>query len=269
MKNIITVTWYSLREALARKVFIFFFVISILTIIFVGLILYLTGIEKIFAPGMQSDVFTAVNSLEMMFVSPITLICLLLSIFSSASFIPIMLEKGNIDLLLSKPISREQLLLGKFFGGILVVFLNIAFLILGVWLIFSLKFSIWNFEFLLTIFTITFIFSILYSIIVLFGIITKSSTLGMMIAYLLFLIVSPALYTAKYTLSVLIQSSFIKGLIDFAYYFLPKTSELMGKTNYDLASGHGITNYQPILTSLLFLVLTLGISVAIFRKKDF
>ncbi|HUX61354.1 MAG TPA: ABC transporter permease subunit [Ignavibacteriaceae bacterium] len=269
MKNIWTVTWYSLREALARKVFIFFFVISILTIIFVALILNLTGIEKVFAPGVQPDLFNAVNTLEMMFISPITLICLLLSIFSSASFIPIMLEKGNIDLLLSKPISREQLLLGKFFGGILVVFLNIAFLIIGVWLIFSFKFSIWNFEFLITIFTITFIFSILYSIIVFFGIITKSSTLGMMIAYLLFLIVSPALYTAKYKFALFIQNNIIKGVIDFAYYILPKTSELMGKTNYDLASGHGITNYQPVLTSLLFLVLTLGISVAIFRKKDF
>ncbi|MHB1689017.1 MAG: ABC transporter permease [Ignavibacteriaceae bacterium] len=269
MKNILTITWYSLREALARKVFISFFIISVLTIIFIALLLNLTGFEKVFPSGGQADIFTAVNSLEMMFVSPLTLICLLLSIFSSASFIPIMLEKGNIDLLLSKPISRDQLLLGKYFGGILVVFLNIAFLILGVWLIFSIKFSIWNFEFLLTIFTITFIFSVLYSIIVLFGVITKSSTLGMMIAYLLFLIVSPVLYTAKFKLGVLIQNSFLKGLIDFVYYLLPKTSELMGKTNYDLASGKGITNYQPIVTSFLFLILTLGISVAIFRKKDF
>ncbi len=269
MKNMLTITWYSLREAMARKVFISFFIISLLTIILVALILNMAGFVKVFTSGTQNNFTEAFTTMEMMFISPITLIGILMSIFSSASFIPIMLEKGNIDLLLSKPISREQLLVGKYLGGVLVVFINIALLIIGVWLTFSIKFSVWNFGFLLTIFTITFTFSILYSIIVLLGIATKSSAPGMMIAYLIFLIVSPVLYSAKYKLGVFIQSSLIKGIVDFVYYLFPKTSELMGKTTYDLATGSGITNYQPILTSFGFLILTLGIAVVIFRKKDF
>jgi len=269
MKNILTITWYSLREAMARKVFISFFIISLLTIFFVAFIISMPNFVKAFVVGAGNNFLESFTALEIMFISPISLIGILMSVFSSASFIPVMLEKGNIDLLLSKPISREQLLIGKYLGGIAVVLINIALLIIGVWLVFSIKFSVWNFGFLLTIFTITFTFAILYSIIVLFGILTKSSAPGMMIAYLIFLIVSPVLYSVKYKLGVLIQSSLVKGIVDFVYYLFPKTSELMGKTTYDLATGGGITNYQPVLTSLGFLILTLGIAVAIFRKKDF
>ena len=111
-----------------------------------------------------------------------------LQYFHRPVWCPIMLEKGNIDLLLSKPMSRTQLLLGKYLGGILVVFINIAFLIIGTWIIISLKFSYWNFNFTFVIIVITFTFAVLYSVVVLFGILFRSSVPGMMIAYFIFLI---------------------------------------------------------------------------------
>ncbi len=269
MRNILTITWYSLREALARKVFIAFIIISVLTVGLVALILNVADIVKVVSSGYQGNYFQAFTTVEMMFISPVTLIGILMSIFSSASFIPVMLEKGNIDLLLSKPISREQLIIGKYLGGVLVVLINIGVLIVGVWLAFSLKFSIWNLNFLFIILTITFTFAILYSVIILFGILTKSSAPGMMIAYLIFLIVSPMLYSFEYKLSGFVTNNLLKGSIDSLYYFFPKTSEIMGKITMSLALGNGIDNYQPLLTSLGFLILTLGISIAIFRKKEF
>jgi ABC-type transport system involved in multi-copper enzyme maturation permease subunit len=267
MKNIWIMTWYTIREAMARKVFMFFLIISVLVLIVTGLIF---GLSNSVTLGSGTNPFgNPITMVEMVIISPLASLCLLLAIFSSSSFVPVMLEKGNIDLLLSKPVSREQLLLGKYFGGILVVFLNIAFLILGVWLIISMKFSFWDFYFLNIIFTIAFTFAVLYALIVLLGVITKGSTLGMMIAYFIFIILSPLLYAAKDKFGVYIENKFLKQTIDVFYYILPKTSELMSKVTTNLASGKGIEDYQPILTSLAFLILTMGIAISIFRKKDF
>ncbi len=273
MKNTLIMTWYTLREAMARKVFIFFIVISAIVLLITGLVFSMTATEKIvtgFSKNLPNiDISMIVSKLELLIVTPLAGLCLILAIFASASFIPIMLEKGNIDLLLSKPVSRSQLIWGKFWGGLLVVFLNIAFLIIGVWLIISLKFSYWNPSFLLIILITTFTFAVLYSLIILFGVLTKGSTLGMMVAYFIFIILSPLLDSSQGKLGFLIQSKFWKAIIDGIYYIVPKTSELMGKISFSLAGGNGIENWQPVLTSLAFLLLTMGITISVFRKKDF
>ncbi|HKI79803.1 MAG TPA: ABC transporter permease subunit [Ignavibacteriaceae bacterium] len=273
MKNILVVSWYTIREAMARKVFIFFSGISGLVVIFTAVILGVTNVDSIVqgfagknAAPMMAEI---VSKLEIAITTPLASLGLLLAIFASSSFIPIMLEKGNIDLLLSKPVSRTQLLWGKYLGGLLVVFLNIAILIIGVWLSISIKFSLWSFTFLWSILIITFTFAVLYSIIVLFGVITKSSMFGMMIAYLIFLILSPLLKFGHGDLQNIISSEFWKGVIDTLYYIFPKTSELMSNTILTLAQGQGIENYQPLWTSFVFLAAMMFISNYIFNKKDF
>jgi len=273
MKNTLIMTWYTLREALARKVFISFLIISSLALLIMILVFSLTDTVNIISGFSKSNqnvsIHQIIAGLELLIVSPLSGLCLLLAIFSSASFVPVMLEKGNIDLLISKPVSRSQLLWGKFWGGILVVFLNIAYLVIGAWLIISIKFSNWDFSFLLIIFSITFTFAVLYSLIIFFGVLTKGQTLSMMVAYFIFLILSPIFTAGHSELNIFVQSKFVKSLIDIGYYIIPKTSELIGKITIQLATGKGITDYQPILTSLAFLILTMGITISIFRKKDF
>ena len=273
MKNILTVTWYTLKEAMARKVFIFYSIISILVIVFTAVILGVTNLDSIVngfagknAAPMMAEI---VSKLEIAIITPLASLGLLLAIFASSSFIPIMLEKGNIDLLLSKPVSRTQLLWGKYFGGTFVVFINIALLIIGVWLSISIKFSIWSYTFLWSILIITFTFAVLYALIVLFGVLTKGSMFGMMFAYLIFLILSPLLKFLHGDVQSLITNSFWKGVIDTLYYIIPKTSELMSNTILKLANGGGIENYEPIWTSLLFLAGMMALSSYIFIKKDF
>jgi ABC-type transport system involved in multi-copper enzyme maturation permease subunit len=180
-----------------------------------------------------------------------------------------MLEKGNIDLLLSKPVSRTELLLGKYLGGLLVVFINIFYTILGVWLIISIKFGYWDVTFLSSALVITFTFAILYAIIVFMGVVTQSSVSGMMAAYFIFLIVSPLLWQAKTQFLNMIGSSFWKEVIKGLYYIFPKTQELMGEFLFNLATKKGIVDFQPVITSLVFLILLLSLSIFIFRKKDF
>ena len=121
MSNILQITQFTIREALARKVFIFFGTIILFVLLSTLLVFMFVDIDTLTSLANQSGrdilIREIVSSLELLIVTPLANLGLLLAIFSSASFVPVMLEKGNIDLLLSKPISRAQLLLGKYFGG--------------------------------------------------------------------------------------------------------------------------------------------------------
>jgi ABC-type transport system involved in multi-copper enzyme maturation permease subunit len=273
MKNTWIMTLSTLREALSKKVFLFFMGISAVVLVIQLIIFSLISSDqliKVVNPvGLPIPMLKIVSAFELMIVSPIAALGLLLAIFSSSSFIPTMLEKGNIDLLLSKPVSRTELVLGKYLGGLLVVFINVFFLVFGVWLIISAKFGFWDPTFLVVSLVITFTFAVLYSMIVLFGIITQGSVFGMMMAYFTFLILSPLLFTAKDKFLVAIDNVFLKNLIKACYYIVPKTSEIMGPLLMNITSGKAIDSYQPVITSLVFLILMLLFSIIIFRKKDF
>ena len=215
-------------------------------------------------PDLLSEI---AKGIRLLIVAPLFGFGLFLSIFSASSFIPHMLEKGSIDLLLSKPVSRAQIIIGKFLGGFLVVLINIAFLVGGIWILIGLKLGIWNAEILLTILTISFTFAVLYSLIIFIGIISQSSILAMMITYLIFIVLSPLLQ-ARDQLSILFKSKFVESFMDILYYITPKTTELGGITN-NLAVGGGIDDYQPILSSLVFMILILALSIITFSKKDY
>ena len=273
MRNIRIMAVSTLREAMSKKVFLFFMGISAVVLIIQLIIFSLISADQLIKAvdpmGLKIPMHQIVSSFEMMVVSPLAVLGLLLAIFSSSSFIPTMLEKGNIDLLLSKPVSRTELVLGKYLGGLLVVFINVFFLVFGVWLIISIKFGFWDPAFLSISLVITFTFAVLYSIIVLFGIITQGSVFGMMMAYFTFLILSPLLLNVKEKFLVAIDNVLLKNLIITCYYIVPKTSELMGSQLINITAGKEIVTFQPVITSLVFLIFMLLFSILIFRKKDF
>jgi ABC-type transport system involved in multi-copper enzyme maturation permease subunit len=101
-------------------------------------------------------------------------LAILLSIVITSFFIPNMLRKGTVDLLLVKPIRRVMLLVFKFLGGLVFIFLNTAFVVFGMWLAVGVRSGLWAPGFLFTIFVITFFFAILYAVSTLFAVLTRS-----------------------------------------------------------------------------------------------
>ncbi|MCB9209079.1 MAG: ABC transporter permease subunit [Ignavibacteriales bacterium] len=273
MKNIINISNFTIREALSRKIIVTFFAISTFVLIIFALLFTFVPFEDL--SGMVrsngSDPINIateiVKGLKLFVVAPLFGGGLFLSIFSASSFIPNMLEKGVVDLIVSKPISRTQIILGKFLGGVLIVLINIAYLIIILWILIGLKFNIWDIALLSSILTITFTFASLYALIILVGILTQSSILAMMLSYIIFFVLSPIL-TARDTISTFLNSSLMEWIMDILYYIIPKTSEL-GSLTTELAMGYGIDEYQPILSTFIFLVLVLYISIIIFSKKDY
>ncbi len=272
MKNIYTLSLLTFREALSRKIFVFFFgVSSFVLILFAGLFLAISpdSFSTMSSANVVADsAYIAIaRGLKLFITIPLFGGGLFISIFSVANFIPQMTERGNIDLLLSKPISRAQIILGKFFGGTAMVFINIAYMIVGLWILIGLKFNDWDASFLMTIFTITFAFALLYSLIILVGIVTRNSVMSMIISYVIFFIVSPIL-SNRDSITEFINNNVVKYILEFLHYITPQTSELSTITS-DLAAGNSLLSVEPIVVSILLMISILTLSIFIFSKKDY
>lgn len=102
-------------------------------------------------------------------------VALLAGVVVTAGFIPNMLRKGAIDLLLTKPISRPLILVYKYLGGLVFMFLLTVFTSGGIWFVVGLRTGVWAPGLLLASLSITFYFAILYACSTLFGVLTRNA----------------------------------------------------------------------------------------------
>lgn len=105
-------------------------------------------------------------------------VVIFLGILVTASIVPDMLEPGSLHLLLSKPVSRTMLLLSKFAGGCVFVFLCVTQLVVGLWLIAGWRLDVWNARMLWCIPVSVFLFAVFYSVSVLAGLRWRSPILA-------------------------------------------------------------------------------------------
>jgi ABC-type transport system involved in multi-copper enzyme maturation permease subunit len=120
-------------------------------------------------------------------------IALLISTVITAFFIPNMLRKGTIDLLVVKPIHRTTLLLYKYVGGLAFMFLNTVFVVAGIWLILGLRSGMWGPGFLASIAVLTFQFAFYYAISTFVGVVTRSSIAAILVTCFAWFVFSFAL----------------------------------------------------------------------------
>jgi len=106
------------------------------------------------------------------------------AILVTSTVIPQMFEPGSITLLLSKPISRSLLFSAKFLGACAFVFLNVTFLIVGLWLIAGLRFEIWNEGMLWCIPVFLFMFLVYYAVSAVTGLVWKSPIISVVVTVL-------------------------------------------------------------------------------------
>ncbi|MDZ7343135.1 MAG: ABC transporter permease [candidate division KSB1 bacterium] len=268
---------YTLRESLAKKTFIAFFVV--ITIIH-SLFLFALNIDlvsggmamvQLFGQGGEQQIEIA--RLHQMIIRVESVLAMLMygggiffAIFATASLVPNMLEKGSVDLLLSRPFARWQILLGRYLGALSIVAINVAYLIGGAWLILSLKTGFWHASFLLSGVIIILVFGVLYAIMTFVGVTARNSGVSIMAAYLV-IFFSPLLFQRDKIYALLSQKIF-QWLLDGFYYVTPRTFEL-GNLTRSLVSGETIANWSPLLQSLAVGTGFLLAAIYIFEKKDF
>lgn len=189
----------------------------------------------------------------------------MLGLFATMPLVNGFLEQGRVDLLLSKPLSRSRLLLGHLIGVWITVAVLSAYLVGGVWLSMSLKTGYWIPEVLWAIPIISLMFAVMYSVILFFGVGTRSSGLGLVVAYGL-VFVSVILASHEAIIPVLSGTSVIvfKGL----YHALPNFAEVV-KILAQLVAQEDVTTWYPLNSSLLFGGAVHALAFYWFLKRDF
>jgi len=262
------------REAFARKIFWGLFGLSTVMILFFLFLLKIDIVEGATATvslfGASSNRVTELDRLVRNVYGAIAAFLytfgMFLAVFASSGLIPSVLEPGRIEVLVSKPISRTHILLGRYAGNVLVVLCNIVYLVLGVWTILGAKTGIWSPAFLIAILTTSFIFAILLSVVVFVGVLFESAALATMITVALMLM-SPILAQTSVMMRLL-SSEWSRDLWRALYYSFPKVYDL-GKITLDAIQSRTFGGFMPIWTSALFGAVVLAGALAIFARKDF
>jgi ABC-type transport system involved in multi-copper enzyme maturation permease subunit len=177
-----------------------------------------------------------------------------------------MFEPGRIELLLSKPVSRVHLLLGRYAGNVLVVTANILYLVVASWIIFGVKTQVWGVGYLISSLCTIFIFSVLLAVLVLAGVLWDSAAIGIMATFAI-MIVTPIL-AQKSTIERLLDSEWSRNVVRVLYYVLPKTSDISVIIRH-LILNEPVESWMPIWSTALFGVVVLGAGIWRFQRRTF
>jgi ABC-type transport system involved in multi-copper enzyme maturation permease subunit len=125
---------------------------------------------------------TIVNGIGAWFV-------LMAGVIVTAGFIPNMLRKGTIDLMLTKPLARPTILIYKYLGGLIFVFVLAAVGYGGIWLAIGLRTGVWAPGLLWCVPGVTFYFAILYACSTLVGVLTRNALVSIVVTVLFWFVV--------------------------------------------------------------------------------
>jgi ABC-2 type transport system permease protein len=267
------------REALAKKIFIGYYIFYGIVILIMLFAVNLDAVEGVMS---FADVKKTILSVESGFVSLSFPLILFFALISASSFITSMVDKGTIDLLISKPVSRFKILSAKYIGAMLFVAASIVFLIGSIWLILSLKSGYWDPGFLFTIISLTFAFAVMYSISVFIGVTTQSSIISILVNFFLIFVLCPVLSAREQIIFTFVKNDSVKFIFNFFYYVLPKPGEIKDVTMAFIAGENiplwkGVVNelgmmgpsWLSVISSFLFCAVLFSYSVYYFSKKDY
>lgn len=274
-------TWalvaHTVRESVAKKTFIFFFVVSTLIHLFLIFAIDISvvggamAMVELFGKSLGGGERVAVADLILGIEAVIAVFFafvggIFFAIFATASLIPDMLERGKIEILLAKPMSRTQILLSRYVGAQLIMAANAIYLIGGSWLVLSLKTDFWHLPYLYAIPTVLAAFAFMYAFMTFVGVTTRSTGVSIMTAYAAMLF--SALYAPnKSNIYAVVTKKVYYGL-ETIYHLLPKTYDL-GVLTFSLVNADPADGWSALWTSGLTAVLLMTASCWIFSKKDF
>lgn len=119
----------------------------------------------------------------------LTWIALALALVSTASIFPDFLAGGAIELALSKPIGRLRLFLTKYAAGLLFVFMQVAMFTGASFLVIGLRGGSWEPRILLAIPIVVLVFSYLYCVLVLVGVMWRSTIASLLVTLLVWFVI--------------------------------------------------------------------------------
>lgn len=106
----------------------------------------------------------------------------ILMVVATASFFPRFLERGQIDVVLAKPISRPRLFLYRYLSGMIFVLVQGAIFVGATFLAMGFRWHVWVPGYLLAIPLLVLLFSYVYCVSVLVAVKTRSSVAAILVS---------------------------------------------------------------------------------------
>lgn len=190
---------------------------------------------------------------------------ILLALFATGGLVASMTDRGQIDLLLSKPLGRATILGGRLLGvGIVTASLTV-YLMGMVWLVMSLKTGVWNPRFLLAIGLVFAMFAAMYAVVTLMSAWTGSTPLAL-VATLGVLFVS--LIVAIPALPVRLRTPW-RGIVETLHAVLPRFADVGVRLVPPLARGAPVEGWVHVWASAGFAAVVYAAAFLVFRRKDY
>lgn len=257
----------TVSELISRKVFVLFAVITVLLLLGVWATWEIRdGLAPQSDMSSSNDVGQLLEPWVATAFSKIMSVFIFFAVLASAGLLPRALEKGRAEFLLSKPLSRAELLMGKLlsvwlaygamvFGSALIVY-GVTAVVHGVFdLRILLLFAVYAVDFLVWV-----------SVVGLAGVLSGSASWAITAAFGLWL--AQWLLSFHEAVKQLASSSLVSNVMEALYYLFPKTDQL-GDMAVSLAVAQPVESWLPLWSSLLFAAAMMYLAVWVFRRRDY
>ena len=271
-----------MREAAARWTLVAYFFLSTIFIIIFASAINLDIIDgalagaKLFGKQMEVSGTMSIEKLVMGFESGFSgvlyVLCTFLAIFATAHLVPRMQEKGTIDLYLSRPVSRVQLILSRYVAGLILAGSNVLYLIGSIWLIVAWKTHVLHPRFFLAGGVILFLIATLLAFAFLIGVVTSSTAVSIMATYGVFFF--GVMLAGHARIEAALSKEWQAAGIRFLYWVMPKTAELATAV-VAFVAGPQMHNElltitaAPFISTAIFGLVCLVLASWLFQRKEF
>ncbi len=198
---------------------------------------------------------------------------IVLGTFGTVGLITSFLDKGIIELYLSKPFKRWELFLSRALGASAGVIANLMFCIIGLWFVFGLKLSFWDFRFLFAGLLVSYAFVCYFSLVSFIALWTRNSILSIAFG-LFFSFTSIGLESRQIGLYSIWNNVVYHRFLDVLYYLTPQLDGMLSNAarfmgEMPLTPIQVPFSWLPYLCSLGSSILFFSLSAYYFSTRDF
>jgi ABC-type transport system involved in multi-copper enzyme maturation permease subunit len=271
---------YTMGEALRKGTLLFYFgVATIIILIFafgIGHSPDDPSVITVFGNPFSHPSFPHFNVVEFLLLqlhSSSVFWIIFLGVFGSAGLIPAMLKKGTIDLFLSKPLARFELLMARALGAVSGIAINLIYFFIGIWLIFGLKVGVWHWGFLSSVLYVIFAFTCLFSVVTLIGLMTRSTVFSIIITFC-YALISLLLESRERGLYLIWDNDIYHHVLDAFYYLTPQLYAMLDNSSRVIGQNPFIPStpeftFLPFLYSFFSASLLYFLATYYFSRQDY
>ena len=250
--KVIAIAKNTFKEALRGKMFNIMLIFALVTI----------GSTKMFSFFTPREEMKMIKDMGFFFI---VFFGLLIAIFLGAKMITEELEKKTIYTVLSKPIHRYELILGKLVGTMFALFINLCFMSIVFLGVIYLKERVLNFKIFKAMFLIFISLSLISSIAIMFSTFA-TTTISVTLTMFLYIVGNLFEYL-KHLASK--GGTVLKFILDGAYYLFPNFTNF--NINRDVIHGTAVSGmYILKITAygLNYIIIFTLLAVLFFRKRE-